>query len=191
MNKSEREELARVARLRAKVARKAVEARQAELLADVEAQLSAKYKFDEKVWADITRQAQEAVREADERIAGICRDVGVPEKFRPELHLSWYERGESASKERRAELRKRAETRIEALAARAAAAIEAKEAEVLTRLIVGGLESEEAKAFLESIPTPTQLMPPVALGELEGPKALPRALGYEDEDEDEDESLVS
>jgi hypothetical protein len=183
VNKSEREELASVARLRARVARKAVDARKAELLADAEAQLSAKYEFDEKVWADITRQAEEAVKAADEQIAQICRDKGVPENFRPTLHLGWFSRGENASKERRAELRKRAQTRIEALAVKAAAAIEAKEAEVRTRLIAGGLESNEAKAFLESIPTPTQLMPPIAIGDLDGSKVLPRALAYGDEDE--------
>lgn len=34
----------------------------------------------------------------------------------------------------------------------------------LTRLIAGGLETEDAKAFLESMPTAKQLLPPVCCG---------------------------
>jgi hypothetical protein len=57
ISKSEREDLSRVVRLRMKVAKTAADQRGKELLADVEAQLSAKYKFDDEVWADITRGA--------------------------------------------------------------------------------------------------------------------------------------
>jgi hypothetical protein len=47
-------------------------------------------------------------------------------------------------------------------------AIDARAADVLTELIAGGLESADAKAFLESIPTADQLMPRLTLSELEG-----------------------
>jgi hypothetical protein len=165
--RSEREEVARVVRLNMKVAKAAVATRQAELLADVERQLSAKYAFGDELWAEITRKAGEAVKVADEQIARICRERGVPESFRPSLHLGWYDRGENAAAERRAELRKLAQRKVAAAASAAVTAIEARGAEVLTALIAGGLQSAEARAFLASIPTAAQLMPPLALGELE------------------------
>jgi hypothetical protein len=165
--RSEREELARVMRLNMKVAKAATATRAAELLADVEKQLSAKYDFGDELWAEITRKAGEAVQAADEQIADICRERGVPESFRPGLELCWYSRGENAAASRRAELRSLAQRRIAAAASAAVTAIEARGAEVLTALIAGGLQSAEARAFLESIPTAAQLMPPLALGELE------------------------
>jgi hypothetical protein len=91
----------------------------------------------------------------------------VPESFRPGLYLQWYDRGENAAAERRAELRKLAQRKVAAAASAAVTAIEARGAEVLTALIAGGLQSAEARAFLATIPTAAQLMPPLALGELE------------------------
>ena len=168
MTRRDREDLARVARMRAKVAKAGVAHREAELSADVEEQLSARFKRSEPAWAEITKQAQQAVTLADQEIARLCRERGVPEEFRPGLRLDWYSRGENAEVSRRAELRKLAQARIAAVGRQAKTAIEAKTAEVLTVLIAGGLESSEARAFLETIPTPQQLMPPVVIAELEG-----------------------
>jgi hypothetical protein len=167
MTRSDREELAKVVRLRAKVAKADTARRKAELLADVEAKLSALYQFEDEAWAEITKEAEQLVQEADARIAEICRQRGVPENFRPGLHLSWYGRGENASSQRRAELRKLAERQIDAAVANAKLVIDAKQAEVLTALIAGGLHSEEAHAFLESMPTAEQLMSPLVVGELQ------------------------
>jgi hypothetical protein len=167
MTRRDRDDLAKVARLRAKVAKDGVAQREAELRADVEEQLSARYKASDAAWSEITKQAKEAVDLADQEIARICRERGVPEEFRPYLSLGWYNRGENAEASRRAELRKLAQTRIAAAGRQAKTAIEAKTAEVLTQLIAGGLESSEARVFLESIPTAQQLMPPVTIAELE------------------------
>lgn len=168
MSKADRDDLARVARLRAKVARADVEARQAALLADAEAKLSAIYKFDEEVWAHITAEAERAVREADQRVAQLCRERGVPEDFRPGLHLSWHGRGQNAVPARRAELRRLAQANIQAVAEAARVAIDKSEAEVLTALIADGLESTQARAFLEAMPTAEQLMQPLTIEALEG-----------------------
>lgn len=126
MTRRDREDLIRVARLRAKVAKAGVADQEARLLADVEQQLSAKYKLDDAVWADLTTAAQAAVADADQQVAG-----------------------------------KAAKT-----------AIEAKTAEVLTELIAGGLESDAARASLESIPTPAALMPRIDVDGLVGSKAI-------------------
>lgn len=167
MTRHDRDDLARVAKLRAKVAKSTVAQRQAELLADVEAKLSAVYGRDDAAWADVTAVAQEAVSKADAIVAQRCRELGIPEEFRPGLALQWYRRGENAVSERRQELRKKAQTAIAASAQAAKLAIETRESEVLTELVAGGLETEQAKAFLESIPTAAALMPAMTVAELE------------------------
>jgi hypothetical protein len=172
VSKAEREELSKVIRLRAKVAKNAIHQRQAELLADAEEKLSAKYKMNDPAWAEITRAAELAVAQADEQVAQICRERGIPEDFRPQLGILWYGRGENAYKERRDELRRLARAQVERLGVTCKAAIEAKEAELLTAVIAGGLESDEARAFLGSIPSPDHLMPPVIIEELEVGKML-------------------
>ena len=160
--------LARLARKRAKVSKSMVAERVKVLLADVEDQLSAEYQFDEEVWADINRSAQEAVAKADAQIAELCRSWGVPERFPPGLNLSWYSRGENALAARRAELRKLAEQRLDALAKTAKTTIDVKLLDVETALVRDGLQSAEAHAFLEAMPTPDELLPRVDIGELEG-----------------------
>jgi hypothetical protein len=172
--RSEREELARVVRLNVKVARAAVATRKAELYADVERQLSAQYRFDNQVWKDITQKAREAVKAADAQVAAICRAMNVPEEFRPSLQLQWWDRGENAAEKRRAELRKLAQRKIDAAAVAAQTAIEARGAEVLTMLVAGALQSEEARAFLASIPAAAALMPAIGLNELENTAKLMR-----------------
>lgn len=167
MTRGERDDLARVARLRAKVARTNVGQREAELLADVEEQLAAEYAFTDEAWADLTKGAAEAVAEADRQVAELCRQRGIPEDFRPGLTVGWYGRGRNAVPARRAELRKVAQTRIAAAAKAAKAAIEAREADVLTELLAGGLTSDAARSFLESIPSAAALMPPLQVRELE------------------------
>jgi hypothetical protein len=178
MNKGEREDLARAVRLRAKAAKALIAQRKAEMEADVERQLSAIHKEDNELWADITRRAGDAVRDLDAKLGAVCREHGIREDFRPRLALDWYGRGVNASAQRRGELRKLAYKRIEALAAEALAASDSAAADLQIRLIAGGLESEEARAFLEALPTAEQLLPKLdvrTIGEqqrLIGPDAL-------------------
>jgi hypothetical protein len=168
ISKAEREEITRVIKKNEQAAKAAAARRAAHLLAEAERQLSARYKFDEEVWADITRAAKDQVDKADAEIARICRERGVPEEFRPGLSLGWYGRGENAIGARRAELRKLAKAKIDAIEADAVAAIELHSARALTKLVAGGLQSRDALAFLESLPTAEQLMPPLSVDALEG-----------------------
>lgn len=167
MTRAERTDLARLTRARARVAKAAVVQREAELLADVESQLSAAYSFDDDAWADVTRAAQSAVAEADEQVAERCRQLGIPERFRPSLYVGWSGRGENATAARRGELRKLAQTHIAAAGKAAKAQIEARAVEVEGEIVAAGLTTEAARAFLRSIPEPAELMPTLALGELE------------------------
>jgi hypothetical protein len=173
MRKAERDELAKILKARARVAKSTVDQRAAVLLADAEQQLAARYKINAPLWADLTIAAEQAVETADAELAKRCRALGIPEEFRPGLHFSWYGRGENAEKNRRAELRKVAQTRIDAMAQAARVAIETRTLDGLTQLAAGALESAEAQAFLASMPTIEALMPALDVSSL-GPLALPR-----------------
>jgi hypothetical protein len=168
MTRREREDLAALVRRREKVAKTATAQRSAELCADFEAQLASIYSYDEdQTWRTITEDAQRIVHEADARVAERCRELGIPPRFRPGLNLSWYSRGENAVAERRGELRQVARTRIAALEKQARTEIERQSVELQTQLVAGGLESSAARAFLEAMPTPAALMPPLDVRALE------------------------
>jgi hypothetical protein len=174
ITKAERAELASVIKRNEKIAKNAVATREAELVADVEAQLSAIYDANDDAWADVTAETDRLVRQADAEIARICRERGVRSEFRPSLQLMWTGRGVNADKARRMELRKLAYARIQAAGARAKTTIEVKATELLTKLAATGLDSEQGRAFLEQIPTVGELMPPISTDEL---KALESNLG--------------
>jgi hypothetical protein len=162
----ERNDLLRLAKARARLARESIGARQAELLADVEEQLAASYRFDDQVWDDLTRTAKSVVEAADAQIAARCRELGVPDRFRPALSIQWYSRGENAVASRRAELRKLAQARIEAAGKNAKTEITRRGLEAEERLLTAFLESDEARQVLESLPSVADLMPPILIAEL-------------------------
>lgn len=167
ISRADREQLASLARKHGKLAGQMTTERAKALMADVEDQLATQFKFDDEVWAGITREAQSAVAVADARIAEMCRSWGVPEGFRPGLSLSWYDRGENAAAGRRAELRKMAQARIDATVASAKVTIAAQVLQVETELVREGLDSAEAHTFLASLPTAEALLPQFSIGELE------------------------
>jgi hypothetical protein len=183
MSKGERTELAKLVRMRAKVAKDGSAHRSAVLMADVERKLAAEYKFGDASWRDLTEAAEKAVKDADVQLAERCRALGIPAEFRPKISLSWYSRGENASKDRRAELRRVAQTQIAVMEKGAKVAIDRHVADLVTTIIAGGLESAEAVAFLECIPTVDEFMPALSLEEI---KALGSA-GGDDDDYGDDE----
>jgi len=85
--------------------------------------------------------------------------MGIPERFRPELRVSWSGRGENATTERRAELRRVAQTQAEADQKEAVRHIEAASVHVQVALVRDGLTTAAAERFLDSMPKPEQLMP--------------------------------
>lgn len=171
----DRRDLADLVRRREKVAKTAAKQRAAELLADVEEQLAATFKAHDDRWVDVTKAAQESVKAADQEIARICRDHGVPEEFRPRLTLGWHGRGQNAEVERRTELRRVATTRIAAMELAARSEIERGSLDAQTALLAGGLTSDAAHAVLAALPTAEALMPGLSLDELEA--ALPIGTG--------------
>ena len=176
--RAECEDVLRIARLREKVAKSEARRRSSELKADFEAKLAASYSFDQSaVWAEAKRQAELVAKEMDERIAQECEKLSIPQKFRPGISVCWYGRGENASRERRVELRKVADTRIAALEKRAFEEIERHNLDFQTKVLVVGLASPEAQQLLAQMPTAEMLMPPISMQDVvtalaQGPEAV-------------------
>lgn len=175
MKSSERAELSKLARLRFRLLRRNLVVQGDEQLAHVEQQLAAEYPEDDPRWEEITEAAREAVMKADAAVAKRCREIGIPESFRPR-HAVWYDRGDNAFKERRAELRRVAQAKIEAAVGRAQIEVDRAEVALLTKLTAAGLCSEDGVKFLETdMPNIERLMPKLSLPELEQRSPLPPA----------------
>jgi hypothetical protein len=97
----------------------------AHLIAQFEEQLAKEFAFDEDAtWKAAHEDASAAVEAARRAIAERCEQRGIPKWARPELSVHWWERGENATKRRREELRKVAQSRASALVKAAKARVE-------------------------------------------------------------------
>ena len=160
MTKTERTELSSLIRQRERLMKTLATQRSAELMADVEQQLARIYSWDEdETWEAATEAAQAAVEEAKVAIAGRCQELGIPPEFAPSLSMGWYGRGQNAVKDRRAELRRVAKTRIDATEKAARTQIETWSLEARTELVAPSLTSTAAQAFLQRLPSVDTLMP--------------------------------
>ena len=162
--KAERAELRGVVRQQFKVLRAEVEQRQAELLADVEAQITEKFSEEDAAWGGAAHLAHEAVLEANRKINDAYRDL------LGDAHVErMYVQGQLPAKptQRRHDLRGEAQRRLEAEVKAALLQLDRQEADLLRTLSVGSLESEEAREFLTKIPVVADLVPAARLAELE------------------------
>jgi hypothetical protein len=160
MTRTERQDLLQICRQRERAAKSDAVAVAAKRKADFAAQLSADYSFDQdEVWNQAHAAAEEATQKAQEEVVKRCCELGIPRSFAPTLSLSWYGRGENASALRRAELIRVAHTKIDQLEKEARHEIARASVDIQTQLMAAGLESPEAKVFLDAMPTADQLMP--------------------------------
>lgn len=153
MKSAERAELIKLIRLQSKVRKDQLSALGAAAVAKREEELSAQFKPTEDAWCEIVAEAERSVREADAKIQELSRIKGIPDDFRPKLKTFWIDRGENAMKERRAELRRTAAAQITAAVKLQQNAEDQRAAGIIGRLIGGLLETSEARAFLEEMPT--------------------------------------
>jgi hypothetical protein len=191
MTRAEREDLIRLAKLRERTAKSDAKRRSADMAADFEMKLASQFSFDQReVWSELMAKAREAVAEADRRLGEDCRRLGIPENFRPEISVSWYARGENATKERRTELRRVMHSRLVALERRTFETIERGTLDFITQVVERGLGSDEARALLSAMPSIEQLMPQLDYAAiqrslLQGPEATAlRAAGLLTDDSD-------
>jgi hypothetical protein len=177
MTKGEREDLQRLIRQREKVLKSAAKQRSAELLADFENQMGQEYSFDQdEIWEQAVKAVQPLVRLAQERIAARCRELGIPKQFAPDVDLRWRARGyDNLLEKRKSELRRMAQTRIEAIEAKAVTEIEMSCLEAQTQLAIAGLTSEVARGFVAKLPAVETLMPKLSFAEIAGEAEPPVA----------------
>jgi hypothetical protein len=167
VNRTEREDLRRLARQRAKLAKSEAVQREKVLLAEVEDLIAAEFSAQEDTWRDAIRIADEATKEANEVIIARCAELGIPAKYAPRLALSFTSRSpELGDPQRRAELRKLAQAKLTALTETAKTMIDRGLLDTETVLTADSLESDDARAFLEAMPTAEQLMPSLSLDDL-------------------------
>ena len=147
LTRTERADLQRVARMRAKVARGAIEVVKAQRLAEFERELQARYAVDDAAWSELTAAAKAQVQQTDEELARRCEELGIRPEFRPRLTLGWYSAGANGSRDRQAELRKLARLELEAAGKAARQRIDAGELEAVTELL--GMVADPDRGFAE------------------------------------------
>lgn len=167
ITRHEREALAKLIRQRERLAKTAASERSAVLLADFEQQADRMYAYDEdEVWRTAVLTAKEEVAKAQVRIAERCRELGIPQPFAPTLSVEWHQQRASVSMER-AKMRQVAKRRIEQIEATARTAIERASVTAQEALLVGGLTSDAARMFAESLPAVEELMPKLEMSQLQ------------------------
>jgi hypothetical protein len=142
--------------------------RSAQLKADFEKQLDTRYHpEDDPTWEELYKNAERVVAEAQEALAADCQAKGIPTQCAPRIDLNWWERGRNTFKHERTKMRRNAYTRIDELEKAARFEIERASLEIQTELATGALESAQARAFLDRMPSVEELMPPLKFGEVE------------------------
>lgn len=167
MTRAERSELGQLIRKRERVMKSQATERAALMLAEFDAQSAQIYAFDDDaVWKESTLAAEKIVEESNKQIKARCRELGIPSEFAPSLDFGWCERGQNAVAGRRAELRRMAKSRIDAIERETHTKIERLSLTAQTEVIANGLESAAAREFLERMPSLETLMPQIDAKEI-------------------------
>jgi hypothetical protein len=170
MTRVERDDLQRLVRQREKVLKSAARQRSVELLADFENQMGSEFSFDQdEIWATVQQSAEREVKKAQATIAARCRELGIPDRFAPNLNIYWHSRGyDNSVDKRKVELRRMARTQIAVIEQRAFVEIEASCLDAQTKLALAGCTSDMARTFIESLPGIETLMPRLSYSEITG-----------------------
>lgn len=172
MTKGERTELQKLARERARVAKAGARRRTADLKASFETEVVQIYDYNrDETWKEAVDAVKAALVDAQEKINERCDELGIPKELAPVVQGSWYggpgdHRGRAGAEQRIGEIRRAAFKRIDALERMAIEEIDKAALRVQEQLIMDGLTSDAAKAFMESMPTPEELMPQIDVQEL-------------------------
>lgn len=168
ITKGERTELRSLIRQRFKVLRAEVEARRAELAVELEERIAAKFAAEDKLWADAMFLIEEATREANRKANDVLRGLDIDSFDTSREYRIVSARDIAKPTAERNVLMRNGTKRIEAQVKSALLQLDGQEADLLTRLVANGLETDEARAFLGEIPTVGALVPADRLLELVG-----------------------
>lgn len=170
---------------RAKVLKAHAEEQAATCLADFEHKISAKFEFDkDDTWRALTEDAAAIITKANEQIAKhALKKYGIPAEFAPSLKLSWAERGQNRTSDRRDELRRLARAQVESMKKKAMTDIEKQSLDLRTQVMSLQILSPNAQMFLESMAPIEQAMTALDFAEIEAKmiqaeKNKPKRIGY-------------
>ena len=167
MSKSERVELGQLIRKRERVMKSQATERAAQMLAEFDSQSAQLYSFDDDaVWKQSVEESEKVVEKANAEIKERCGQLGIPAEFSPSLSFGWCDRGQNAVAGRRAELRRMAKSRIDAIERETQTKIERLSLVAQTEVIANGLESAAALEFLNKMPSLEILMPQIDAREI-------------------------
>jgi hypothetical protein len=168
LSKGEQTHLFQLFRQRTKVMRTEADARGAALLADLESQLAKIYHYDEDAtWEAVTKDTAAFVEQGQAKIAERCAELGIPKEFAPSISFSWSGRGENAVKERRNEIRRVGQAKVEEQVRSAYNATERAQLNAMQQVIEAGHLSDAAKAFLDNLTPIDEEMKALDFHELE------------------------
>lgn len=159
MNKAEREELRRLLRAQFKVLKSDVEHREAELQAELEAAITARFAAQDKAWSDAMFLIDEAAREANRKANDILRGLEMEGYDASKEWEVVVARSIAKPSQERARMRRQGAADIEVKVRSALLELQRREVELLAELATSALESADAKAFIGRIPTVSELVP--------------------------------
>jgi hypothetical protein len=138
MSRADREQLSRLIRQQARLGKTQAAQRAAELRADLEQQLDARYPFDkDTVWGAAYGAARRIVAEGNAGIAQRCEELGIPAEYRPSIVMGWLEQGRNILKGERTDMRRVGHAQIDALEKLARTEIERVALQLETELVDG------------------------------------------------------
>lgn len=168
LSRTETHDLSMIIKDRTKVLKAHAVEQAAACLAEFEAKMATEYKFDDDaVWKEATESAMRTVAESQSQINARCKELGIPAMFAPHIQASWSGRGQNMMAYRRAELRRVAESSVEAMTKAAMTRIEHQSLDLRTQVVSMGLLSADAKLFLESLAPVQDAMRALDFGEIE------------------------
>lgn len=171
MTKGERDELRRLLRQRFKVLRAEVEQRRLELAAEAAQRVQERYTGVDKLVDDVNGRIASIVDSAHREIRDLMS--GIPDEQLTQLVWVGHTGNRmlppqvGPKREDRFTLKAALTTGIDAHVHTALVKLDRQEADLMERLVIGVIESKEAREFLRSIPTVAELVPATRLAELE------------------------
>lgn len=163
----ERRELRAVVRAQMKVLRAEVAQREAELMAEAEERLTARFAEQDRLLAAARQRiraiAEEANRQLAETLSGML-DGDEGRTLRAGTFPTPFVTGQT---EDRTQLHRAMQAGVKARVRQASTELDRQEADLLRDLAIDGLETAAAREFLGRIPTAAQLVPSSRLREIE------------------------
>jgi hypothetical protein len=159
MTKADIDRIERTLRQRQKVGEDHIKARRLAIIADGEMQLAARYSAEDLNIRELVTDLNARVEAVNAEIAVRAKAMGIPKQFAPSVGAYYDWRGENASKDRRAEYRRVLHAQADERAATATAELHRRTLIAQEKLVFGTLDTAEAAAFFESMPTVDELLP--------------------------------